>query len=191
MFLTRPLKVDNFFFLFFVFCFLQRMFLTRSFYLSSVTEHAQLKLNYCFCSYYCYCCFCYYHADCKLLIAFETWCFGSRIRIPYRMLSLSFIISKYFIIYYGFVLGFEYKPCIYILFLLRLLLGTGLAQRHRTGLRAEWSGVRVPPGAGNFSLYHRFRNSSRAHPAYYPIGTKGSFPGGKAVGAWSWQLTSI
>jgi hypothetical protein len=28
------------------------------------------------------------------------------------------------------------------------------------------------------------------HPASYPMGTKGSFPGGKAAGVWSWALTS-
>jgi len=25
----------------------------------------------------------------------------------------------------------------------------------------------------------------------YPMGTRGSFPGGKTVGAWSWPLTSF
>jgi hypothetical protein len=30
-----------------------------------------------------------------------------------------------------------------------------------------------------------------AHPASYPMGTRGSFPGGKAVGVWSWPLTSV
>jgi len=30
-----------------------------------------------------------------------------------------------------------------------------------------------------------------AHPASYPVGTRGSFPGGKAAGAWSWPLTSV
>jgi len=28
------------------------------------------------------------------------------------------------------------------------------------------------------------------HPASYPMGTRGSFPGGKATCAWSWPLTS-
>jgi hypothetical protein len=37
--------------------------------------------------------------------------------------------------------------------------------------------------AGNFSLHHRFQNGSGAHPASYPMGTGGSFPGGKATGA--------
>jgi hypothetical protein len=45
------------------------------------------------------------------------------------------------------------------------------------------SRVRFPAGAGDFSLHHRFQNGSGAHPASYPMGTRGSFPGGKAVGA--------
>jgi hypothetical protein len=43
--------------------------------------------------------------------------------------------------------------------------------------------VRFPAEAGNFSLHHRVQNGSGAHPASYPIGTRGSFPGGKAAGA--------
>jgi hypothetical protein len=34
-------------------------------------------------------------------------------------------------------------------------------------------------GAGNFSLHHRVQSGSEAHPASYPMGTRGSFPGGK------------
>jgi hypothetical protein len=37
-------------------------------------------------------------------------------------------------------------------------------------------------GAGNFSLLHRVQNGSGAHPVSYPMGTRGSFPGGKMVG---------
>jgi hypothetical protein len=48
----------------------------------------------------------------------------------------------------------------------------------------DWgSGVQFPAGAGNFSLHHHVQNGSGAHPASYPMGTKGSFPGGKAAGA--------
>jgi hypothetical protein len=43
--------------------------------------------------------------------------------------------------------------------------------------------VRIPAGAGNFSLQHCVQTSSGAHPASYPVGTRGSFPGGKEVGA--------
>jgi hypothetical protein len=38
-------------------------------------------------------------------------------------------------------------------------------------------------GAGNFSLHHRVQNGSAAHPPSYTMGTRGSFPGGKATGA--------
>jgi len=51
--------------------------------------------------------------------------------------------------------------------------------------------LRFPAGAGNFSLHHRIQNGSGAHPASYPMGTRGSFPAGKAAGPWSWQPTSI
>jgi hypothetical protein len=45
------------------------------------------------------------------------------------------------------------------------------------------SRVRFPAGAVNFSLHHRVQNGSGAHPASYPVGTRGSSPGGKAAGA--------
>jgi hypothetical protein len=50
------------------------------------------------------------------------------------------------------------------------------------GLDIWGSRVRFPAGAGNFSLHHRIQNSSGAHPASYPMGTSGSFPGGKVAG---------
>jgi hypothetical protein len=40
-------------------------------------------------------------------------------------------------------------------------------------------GVRVPAEAGNFSLLHRVQTGSGTHPASYPRGTRGSFPGVK------------
>jgi hypothetical protein len=48
----------------------------------------------------------------------------------------------------------------------------------------------LPAVAGNFSLHHLVKNGSGAHPACQ-MGTRGSFPGGKAAGSWSWQLNSI
>jgi hypothetical protein len=51
------------------------------------------------------------------------------------------------------------------------------------GLDDRGSRVRLPAGAGNFSLHHRFQNSSGAHPASYPMGTRSPFPGGKVAGA--------
>jgi len=35
-------------------------------------------------------------------------------------------------------------------------------------------GVRFPTGAGNFFLRHRVHTGSGAHPAYYPMGNRGS-----------------
>jgi hypothetical protein len=45
------------------------------------------------------------------------------------------------------------------------------------------SRVRFPSEAGNFSPHHRLQNGSGAHPASYPMGTRVSFPGGKAAEA--------
>jgi hypothetical protein len=55
-----------------------------------------------------------------------------------------------------------------------IALGYWLDDRH--------SRVRVPAGAENFSLHHRVQHGSGAHPASYPMGTRGSFPGRKAAG---------
>jgi hypothetical protein len=52
-------------------------------------------------------------------------------------------------------------------------------QRLSYGLDDRGSRVRFSAGAGKFSLHHRVRNSSGAHPATYPIGTRFFFPGGK------------
>jgi hypothetical protein len=51
------------------------------------------------------------------------------------------------------------------------------------GLNDRGSRIRFPAGAGNLSLHHRVQNGSGAHPASYPVGTRGSFPGSKAAGA--------
>jgi hypothetical protein len=51
------------------------------------------------------------------------------------------------------------------------------------GLDDLGSGVRFPVGAGNFSLHYCVQNGSETHPASYPMGTRGSFPGDKATGA--------
>jgi hypothetical protein len=50
------------------------------------------------------------------------------------------------------------------------------------GLDDRGSGVRFPAGAGNISLHHRVQKGSDAHPASYPVGNKGSFPGVKRPG---------
>jgi hypothetical protein len=50
------------------------------------------------------------------------------------------------------------------------------------GLDDQGSRIRFPTGAGNFSLHHGVQDGSGAHPASYPMGGRGSFPGGKAAG---------
>jgi len=52
-------------------------------------------------------------------------------------------------------------------------------------------GVRIPAGAGNFSLRHRVQTGSGTHPASYPTGTRGSFLGGKVTRAWNSPIYSI
>jgi hypothetical protein len=60
------------------------------------------------------------------------------------------------------------------------------------GLDDRGSGVRFSAGDGYFSIYHRcVKNGSGAHQASYPVGTRVSFPWGKAAGAWSRSFTSI
>jgi hypothetical protein len=59
------------------------------------------------------------------------------------------------------------------------------------GLYDRMIAIRILATAGNFSLRYRVQTGSGAHPASYPMGTRGSFRGGKAAGAWSWPLTFI
>jgi hypothetical protein len=47
------------------------------------------------------------------------------------------------------------------------------------GLNDRGSRVRFQAGTGNFSLHHRVQNGSGTHPASYPMGARGSFPGVK------------
>jgi hypothetical protein len=51
------------------------------------------------------------------------------------------------------------------------------------GLDDRGSRVRFPAGDGNFFLHHRVQNGCGALPVSYPVGTRGSFPGGKVAGA--------
>jgi hypothetical protein len=56
------------------------------------------------------------------------------------------------------------------------------------GLDDGGVGVRVPVGSRIFFMSSR--PVPGAHRASCPVGTGGSFPRGKAVGAWSWPFTS-
>jgi hypothetical protein len=54
----------------------------------------------------------------------------------------------------------------------------GIATDYGMNDRMIW--VRIPARAGNFSLRHRvLQTGSGPHPASYPVGTGGSFPGVK------------
>jgi hypothetical protein len=55
-------------------------------------------------------------------------------------------------------------------------IGTGY------GLDNEGIGVRVPRGQ-EFSILQVVLTGSESYPISYPMGTGGSFPGGKAAGA--------
>jgi hypothetical protein len=48
----------------------------------------------------------------------------------------------------------------------------GIALWYSAGLRAGWSGIRVPPGAENFSLHHHVSTGSGVHLASYQNGNK-------------------
>jgi hypothetical protein len=50
------------------------------------------------------------------------------------------------------------------------------------GLDDRGSRVRLPAGAGNFSLHHRVQNGSGDHPASYPMGTGALYLGVKQLG---------
>jgi hypothetical protein len=42
-----------------------------------------------------------------------------------------------------------------------------------------------------YFLFHSVKTGSGSHPTSYRVGTRGSFPGGKAAGPWIWPLTFI
>jgi hypothetical protein len=72
------------------------------------------------------------------------------------------------------------------------LLGAGIAQsvqRLATGWPTEGSEFESR-WCQEFSLRYVVQTGSGVHPTYYPMDTGGSFPGSKAVGAWSWPLTT-
>jgi hypothetical protein len=64
------------------------------------------------------------------------------------------------------------------------LVGAVIAQSvQRWTMDDRGSRFRFPAGAGNVSLHHRVQNGTGPHPATYTMGTRDSFPGGKAAGA--------
>jgi hypothetical protein len=61
-------------------------------------------------------------------------------------------------------------------------LGSSDGNETGYGWDDQGSGVRLPVGAGNFSVLHHVQTGSWAHPASYPKGTRGSFSGVKRPG---------
>jgi hypothetical protein len=61
--------------------------------------------------------------------------------------------------------------------------GARLAQWYSAEIQDGRSGHRIPAEAGNFSLHHRVQTRSAAHPASYPMGSRGSFTEGKPAGS--------
>jgi hypothetical protein len=62
---------------------------------------------------------------------------------------------------------------------------TGAPQSVQRRAAGWMAGVRFPAGVRHFSLLHGVQTSSGAGQVSYPMGTGGSFHGGKAAGAWS------
>jgi hypothetical protein len=50
------------------------------------------------------------------------------------------------------------------------------------------AGIQFPAGARDFPLFHSIQTGF--HPASYPMGIGGSFPGDKTAGLWNWPLIS-
>jgi hypothetical protein len=75
-------------------------------------------------------------------------------------------------------------PCI-ITFIINYSRDSSVGIALGYGLDHRGCRVRFPAGAGNFSLHHPVQTGSGARPASYPMGTRGSFLGSKAAGAWS------
>jgi hypothetical protein len=57
--------------------------------------------------------------------------------------------------------------------------------------KTSWTALFRFPALQDFCLLYSIQTGSEAHPPSYPMDIGGSFPGGKAAGAWSWPLTSI
>jgi hypothetical protein len=100
-------------------------------------------------------------------------------KITAQLVSLTLIIIIIWLSFFSF--------CMYV----QESRGSSVGLALVYGLEDRGSRVRFPPGSGNFSLHHRVQNGSGTHPASYPVGTGGSFPGGKAAGAWRVQRSRM
>jgi hypothetical protein len=69
----------------------------------------------------------------------------------------------------------------FLIFPVHSVCQAGMAQWCSAGLDDWGGGIQIPVGAGNFSPHHHIQTGSGTHPASYPMGTKGSFPGGEVA----------
>jgi hypothetical protein len=77
------------------------------------------------------------------------------------------------------VFTLQYPMCLNALFdILQTSRDSSVGVALGCGLDDWGSRDRFLAEAGNFSLHHRVQNGSGANPAPYPMGTRGSFPGG-------------
>jgi hypothetical protein len=76
-----------------------------------------------------------------------------------------------------------------LLFIYGLFLDDAVGTETGYGLTDRGTGARVLAEARIFTSLRR-KNRFWIHSASYPMGTAGTFPGGKVAGAWSWPLTS-
>jgi hypothetical protein len=83
---------------------------------------------------------------------------------------------------WGLYYGIRRYPYNILKYILIIYLCGMIVYFGKYGLDVPGSRVLFPAGAGNFSLHHRVQNGSGAHPASYPMGTGGSFPGVKRPG---------
>jgi hypothetical protein len=106
---------------------------------------------------------------------FTAWCLSTGTTLRY---SVSF--SEAFFLEYLIpnTFGFKYFQSLDN----RRESSVGLAARYK--LYGRGVGVRFLAGARDFPLLHSTQPGSGAHPGSYLMGTWGSFPGGKAAGAW-------
>jgi hypothetical protein len=105
------------------------------------------------------------------------------IKIIIRFITLFFPASRYFLI-----LRFKYSPQIPLPKYLQSMSFPYCEKRGSTPIKTTDKikpvmkyNFKLLAWARNVSLYHRVQNGSGTQPASYPMGSRGSFPGGKAA----------
>jgi hypothetical protein len=78
-------------------------------------------------------------------------------------------------------IGLHYAAARCVIFFITSSRASSVGITTGYGLNDRDSRVRFPAEAGNFSFHHLVQNGAGAHPASYPVGTRGSFPSGRGV----------